>query len=433
VQKKIPLVIGYGITGKSLIEYLSEFHKELILIEDSSDRINVKDFNDLGLNLHINPVIDDELFGRVSEIFSSPGIPTDHALFNLASKHQIRISSDIEIFIKGNPCVKILVTGTNGKTSTSLILKNLFQSYFPNLNIAALGNIGVPVLDHLKENLDIAIIEVSSFQLELLDNVKFDLGVLLNISQDHLDRHIDFQKYKELKYLVLKNASMGISFQSEKSFENRHRDYNEISFSRELLRSSVFEHWPLHDIENLKASLTTLIAYCENISIDPPSEDGLQSFLEKAFKDFEKPAHRFEILEEYNGINFINDSKATNLDAMLKAINAVDKLRKDSDIHLICGGDLKNQNLRELDPQIIAKVKKAIIYGKDKLILDSSFKNFTQCLLADDLEEATEIAINESKTNDYVLLSPACSSLDMFQDYAERGNAFKKLINNLNK
>ena len=118
---------------------------------------------------------------------------------------------------------------------------------------------------------------------------------------------------------------------------------------------------------------------------------------------------------------------------MLKAINAVDQLRKDSDIHLICGGDLKNQNLRELDPQIIAKVKKAIIYGKDKLILDSSFKNFTQCLLADDLEEATEIAINESKTNDYVLLSPACSSLDMFQDYAERGNEFKKLINNLNK
>tara|TARA_Y100000768_G_scaffold122029_1_gene90219 strand:+ start:33970 stop:35271 length:1302 start_codon:yes stop_codon:yes gene_type:complete len=433
VQKKIPLVIGYGITGKSLIQYLSENHNELILVEDTADKLNLEEFDELGLNLQVNPVIDDKLLNKVSEIFSSPGIPADHVLFKLASKHQIRISSDIEIFINGNQCLKILVTGTNGKTSTSLILTKLFQSYFPNLNIKTLGNIGEPVLGYIKENLDIAIIEVSSFQLEFLEHVKFDLGILLNISQDHLDRHSDFQKYKQLKYLVLKNASLGISFQSERSFQKNIRNYNDVIFSDELLKSKVFEYWPEHDVQNLKASLATFLAYCENISIDPPNDDEVLPFLERALKDFEKPSHRFEILKVNNGINFINDSKATNFDAMLNAIKATDYLKKDGDIYLICGGDLKNQNLKDSDLQLITKVKKAIIYGKDKLILESSLRKFTNCLLAFDLEDATKIAIKESKVNDYVLFSPACSSLDMFQDYVERGNEFKKLVNNFNK
>ena len=147
MQKKIPLVIGYGITGKSLIQYLSENHNELILVEDTVDKLNLEEFDKLGLNIQVNPVIDDKLLDKVSEIFSSPGIPTDHVLFNLASKHKIRISSDIEIFINGNQCFKILVTGTNGKTSTSLILiRRELRTVNPPMPLSNIPNLSFNLL-----------------------------------------------------------------------------------------------------------------------------------------------------------------------------------------------------------------------------------------------------------------------------------------------
>jgi len=430
VQIKIPLVIGLGITGRSLVNYLANTHKEIVIIEDSIDQALLDEIKQLNLTLHINPSINDDLFRKISTIYPSPGIPTDHDIFSYASKFDIEISSDIQEFIKFNRSIKILVTGTNGKTSTCLIIKSLFENFFPDLNTSVMGNIGEPALDNINKNIDISIIEISSFQLELLTEIEFDIGLLLNIEEDHIDRHFNFENYKKIKYSVLKNSSFNISFDSNNLFQRDFRNYKNINLPLDFFESKVFKKWPIHDIDNLKASLAVIDCYCENFTSLTLKDFNVTKKLESAFDEFSKPPHRFEFLGNINGINFINDSKATNIDAMLKAIGSANEIKNSGEIHLICGGDLKHQNIASINLNEVQKVKNAIIYGKDKEIIYRSINQFVECAIVSDLKEAVTLAVKLSKESDYIMLSPACSSLDMYKDYAERGNEFKKIVSN---
>ena len=430
MQIKIPLVIGLGITGRSLVNYLANTHKEIVIIEDSIDQALLDEIKQLNLTLHINPSINDDLFRKISTIYPSPGIPTDHDIFSYASKFDIEISSDIQEFIKFNRSIKILVTGTNGKTSTCLIIKSLFENFFPDLNTSVMGNIGEPALDNINKNIDISIIEISSFQLELLTEIEFDIGLLLNIEEDHIDRHFNFENYKKIKYSVLKNSSFNISFDSNNLFQRDFRNYKNINLPLDFFESKVFKKWPIHDIDNLKASLAVIDCYCENFTSLTLKDFNVTKKLESAFDEFSKPPHRFEFLGNINGINFINDSKATNIDAMLKAIGSANEIKNSGEIHLICGGDLKHQNIASINLNEVQKVKNAIIYGKDKEIIYRSINQFVECAIVSDLKEAVTLAVKLSKESDYIMLSPACSSLDMYKDYAERGNEFKKIVSN---
>jgi len=431
VQKKIPLVIGLGITGRSLVNYLANIHKEIVIIEDSINQVLLDEIKQPNLTLHINPSINADLFRKISTIYPSPGIPIDHDIFSYASKFDIKISSDIQEFIKFNSSRKILVTGTNGKTSTCLMIKSLFENFLPDLNTFVMGNIGEPVLDNINKNIDISIIEISSFQLELLKEIEFDIGLLLNIEEDHIDRHFNFENYKKIKYSVLKNSSFNISFDSNNPFQKDFRNYKNINLPLDLFESKIFKKWPIHDIDNLKASLAIIDCYCENFTSFSFEDFNMTKELESTFDEFLKPPHRFEFLGNINGINFINDSKATNIDAMLKAIGSANEIKNSGDIHLICGGDLKHQKIRSLNLNEVQKVKSAIIYGKDKEIIYRSINQFAECTIVSDLKEAVNLAVKLSKESDYIMLSPACSSLDMYKDYTERGNEFKKIVSNL--
>ena len=432
MQKKIPLVIGLGITGQSLVNYLSLSHKEIFLIEEWIENPYLKEIIQEDLKVHLNPKIDDKLLKRVSEIYPSPGIPSDHLIFSYALKHKVNISSDIQLFIERNRSKKILVTGTNGKTSTSLFLTSLFQSYLPHLKIATLGNIGRSVLSCINEDIDLSIIEVSSFQLELLGDVEFDIGLLLNVEQDHLNRHRNFEDYKAIKYSILKKSDHKISFDTSNPFSKDFINYKNFKLPENLSDSKIFEYWPSHDKENLKAAITTLNTYVSNFTNLSLENFNSYSELEKAFKDFTKPPHRFELLGQINGVNYINDSKATNIDATLKALSAISEMAEEADIYLICGGDLKEQDISSSNLDVIRRVKKAFIYGKDKELINKSISWYAESKCVSDLDEAVKNSKEISKKGDHVILSPACSSLDMFKDYKDRGNKFKRLIKELN-
>jgi UDP-N-acetylmuramoylalanine--D-glutamate ligase len=432
VQEKIPLVIGFGVTGKSIINYLAASHTEIFLIEEWEENPSLEEIKDIELKVHLNPDINDELFQNISRIYSSPGVSSKHEIFSHAKKHNIKVSSDIEEYLTVQEGVKVLVTGTNGKTSTCLLLETLFKSVFPSLKISVLGNIGKPVLPHIKDDIDISIIEVSSFQLELLNEIEFDIGLLLNIEQDHMDRYLSYQDYKNIKFLVLKYALFNISYDDTDGRLSNPLNYKDMDIPQVVLELPTFKDWPMHDIENLRASLAVLKCYYENFDNSSFDELNLAKILERAFMNFRKPPHRFEIIENSSGINFINDSKATNLDAMLKAIQAVNELKKDQEsISLICGGDLKEQDTNLTSLTSVSSVSRVLIYGKDKEVLFESMRQYTECLLVNDLEEAVMEAKKLSKEGDYVMLSPACSSLDMFINYQERGDKFKRLIEDL--
>ena len=419
-------------TGQSILNYLSKKYNEIYLIEDWKENPSLREIGRFGIKVHVNPQINSELFSKVSDVYSSPGIPIQHKALSLASKHEISISSDIEEFLKINKSIKILITGTNGKTSTCKILETLLRSVFSDLKIVSIGNIGKPVLNYIDNDIDVSIIEVSSFQLELLNEVEFDIGLLLNIEEDHLDKHADIEVYRNLKNSVLKNADINISYNDRNLFSKTFLNYKTIILPNELAESSIFNDWPSHDIENLKASVAVLEALIERFRKSSLGNINLYAELEKAFDQFKKFPHRFEHLEMVGGVNFINDSKATNLDATLKAIHAANELEKIGDIYLICGGDLKGQEIASKELQEIKSLKKAFIFGKDKELIFNTLRQYAHCMIVQDLREALIEAVKFSKDDDCVLFSPACSSLDMFKDYKDRGETFKRLIKGLN-
>ena len=419
-------------TGQSILNYLSKKYNEIYLIEDWEENPSLREIGRFGIKVHVNPQINSELFSKVSDVYCSPGIPIQHKALSLASKHEISISSDIEEFLKINKSIKILITGTNGKTSTCQILETLLRSVFSDLKIVSIGNIGKPVLNYIDNDIDVSIIEVSSFQLELLNEVEFDIGLLLNIEEDHLDKHADIEDYRNVKNSVLKNADINISYNDRNLFSKTFLNYKTIILPNELAESSIFNNWPSHDIENLKACVAVLEAFIERFRKSSIGNINLFAELEKAFDQFKKFPHRFEHLEMVGGVNFINDSKATNLDATLKAIRAANESEKIGDIYLICGGDLKGQEIASKELQEIKSLKKVFIFGKDKELIFNTLRQYAHCMIVQDLKEALIEAVKFSKDDDCVLFSPACSSLDMFKDYKDRGETFKRLIKDLN-
>jgi UDP-N-acetylmuramoylalanine--D-glutamate ligase len=431
VQKRIPLVLGFGMTGQSILNYLSKKYNEIYLIEDWEENPSLREIDRFGIKVHVNPQINSELFSKISDVYSSPGIPIQHKALSLASKHKINIFSDIEEFLKINKSIKILITGTNGKTSTCQILETLLRSVFSDLKIVSVGNIGKPVLNYIDNDIDVSIIEVSSFQLELLNEVEFDIGLLLNIEEDHLDKHADIEDYRNVKNSVLKKADINISYNDRNLFSKTFLNYKTIILPNELAESSIFNNWPSHDIENLKACVAVLEAFIERFRKSSIGNINLFAELEKAFDQFKKFPHRFEHLEMVGGVNFINDSKATNLDATLKAIHAASELEKIGDIYLICGGDLKGQEIASKEMQEIKSLKKVFIFGKDKELIFNTLRQYAHCMIVQDLKQALIEAVKFTKDDDCVLFSPACSSLDMFKDYKDRGETFKRLIKDL--
>ena len=442
-MKKIPLIIGLGKTGLSLAKYLARSEESLYVLEQSPKEKYLKELKDLDVEYILNPEISESTFKLISRIYPSPGVNPEHEAFQYAKNLNIPTQTDIDLYLKNSQSYNILVTGTNGKTTTASMLEHLLKGFFKDKSISAIGNIGKPVLDSLdKKLLDIAIIEISSFQIESSSRLNCDIGILLNVGEDHLDRHKNFSTYKALKKRVLKDSKKRITSDfllKANTTRTSFIDYKKSYRDEEFLKNPIFEKWPIHDIYNLKAALTAvgIIRYENNKDHVGPKDE--RAFLDEAFKiisSFKKQPHRFELIENNSGVMYVNDSKATNIDATLKAIESSRKLSKEGRIFLICGGDLKGQKI-EINPYLSStpkltskfeEIEKCFIYGKDKERLKQKLSNLTSCVCCDDLDSAYSLAEQESEKGDLILLSPGCSSTDMFKDYQERGNRFKELM-----
>ncbi len=437
-MNKIPLIIGLGKTGVSLAKYLAKSAETLYILESSPNNKYLKELKDLDIKYILNPEISEKTFKLISSLHPSPGVSIEHEAFQYAKNLNIPIQTDINMYLTNSQSYNILVTGTNGKTTTVSMLEHLLRGFFKDKSILAIGNIGKPVLDFLDNKLDIAIIEISSFQIEASSRLNSDIGILLNISQDHIDRHKDYSTYKSLKKRVLKDSNSRITIDAHKVDRKSFIDYKKSFKDEDFLKNPIFEKWPIHDINNLKAALTALsIVQYENNKVPALSRHGhSKPVLDEAFRiisSFKRQPHRFELIENNSGVLYINDSKATNIDATLKAIESSRNLNKEGKIFLICGGDLKGQKLDHnvyLNSRTskFKEIETCFIYGKDKEILKEKLSNITSCFCCDDLDSAYSLAKKESKKGDLILLSPACSSTDMFADYRERGNRFKGLI-----
>ncbi len=345
-------------------------------------------------------------------IVTSPGVPKSSPVFKWAKKYNVRVISEIELAYNFCDSFIIGVTGTNGKTTTTYLLEKVLRKF--GFKAVSCGNIGRSfssvVID---EKPQIICLELSSFQLENIINFRPNIGVILNITPDHLDRYKSFKEYVKAKFNIFKN-------QKKTDFSLLNFDYEFLIKKSKSLKSRVIF---FKASDKINEDFVAILSICFILGID---EKKALDYL----KTLKLPPHRTEFVKRIQGIDFYNDSKATNIHSTLFSLK---NLRRK--VILLAGGEDKNQDFNILKDNEIFKeyVKKIVVFGKAKSKLKDCLKGFKDIFCAQDLKEAVLVAFEIAKKNkiNCVLLSPMCASFDSFKNFEERGDFFKKIVKDL--
>jgi UDP-N-acetylmuramoylalanine--D-glutamate ligase len=377
-------------------------------------------------------------------IVISPGIPMELPFVEKAKAAGMPVIGEIELAYSYCACPVTAVTGTNGKTTTTALIGDIMKAY--KANTAVVGNIGEPFTEHV-ETLgkdDWAVAEISSFQLETISAFRPKISLVLNITPDHLDRHKTMERYIELKESIGRNQTEEdfmilnaddpycpkLRTNARRVFFSRIRHLDEGFFlngrcirvrfnnlDTDLLDVGEMNIFGNHNVENALAS--TAAGICAGV----PAE-----IVKQAILDFRAVEHRIEFTREIDGVRFYNDSKATNTDAAIKAIEAMRE-----PIVLIGGGYDKHADFTDWIKAFDGRVKHAVLLGEvaDKIADTCRAFNFTAFERVNSLKDAVDAAYGKAQKGDCVLLSPACASWDMFDNYEQRGRLFKEFVNML--
>ncbi|HHU69889.1 MAG TPA: UDP-N-acetylmuramoyl-L-alanine--D-glutamate ligase [Thermoanaerobacterales bacterium] len=386
-----------------------------------------------------------ELLDEVDFIVKSPGIPGDIPILIRAEELHIPIISEIELGYLFSRAQIIAVTGTNGKTTTTTLISEIFKN--DDREVSAAGNIGMPLIQ-VAERISMSgflVVEVSSFQLEHIYKFKPKISVILNITQDHLNIHKTFENYIKAKMRIFENQDendftiLNADDEIMSSFASKTRG-KVIFFSRKkeldygvFIKNNVIvikdenNIFPIcninelgikgnHNIENVLAAVC--VGWKSNVNL---------SNMVYTLKKFQGVEHRLELVDMIQGVRFINDSKGTNPDAAVKALEAVSE-----PIILIAGGMDKGTDFKEFVSYFDGKVKALIVMGEtaDKIMntaLDSGFDS-NYIIKVSKMEDAVAESFRFSSEGDCVLLSPACASWDMYESFEERGRIFKECV-----
>lgn len=432
------LVFGLGVSGRKAAKLLIEKKWQVTAVDSRLEQLKT-DFEvsalcQKGLVLLDEKKID---FAKYSLGILSPGIPFSHPFVCAAKEKGLEFIGEIELAFRflaslANPMLGI--TGTNGKTTVTLLVEHILKH--SGRKARALGNVGVPLIEAVEDLVpdEICVIELSSYQLEALKSKRLDAGVILNITPDHLDRYGTMENYAKAKSLIFdavkKEGKRFIDQRSHSEFSHLNLNMEVFGYDRSCaLRaegSALFYHgksmlelpddlkWKKsHDLENFMAAFSL----CHSVGIEP------EEFL-KGYQTFKKPEHRMEFVTEIQGIKFINDSKGTNLDAVIRAVESLQ-----GPIHLIAGGVHKGAPYGAWKPAFEGKVKTVFAIGEAAGMIQEDLKGAVEVVLCDSLEDAVHSAFKIAAFGEIILLSPGCSSFDMFKDYEHRGREFKRLVN----
>ena len=357
----------------------------------------------------------------------SPGIDPVVSLVQNVVRKNIPVIGELELAFEECSCPAVAITGTNGKTTTTELTTEMLKAC--GVRTMASGNIGLPFATAVRSSneLDVMVLEVSSFQLETVRRFHPQVAVWLNLSPNHLDRYPGMKEYRDAKLRIFENlaasdvavvnaaselpplAARRITFSAHRDDADFTLEGSVIRFGgRAVLDQKETKLQGIHNAENLMAALA--IGHALDVEFD---------LMAGAVTGYSAPAHRCEFVRELDGVRWINDSKATNLDAMEMAIRS-----QNSPIVLIAGGKDKGFEFDAIAPLVRETVRAAVLIGEMKDRIAKSWKG-VDCHKASSLEEAVGIAAQLARAGDAVLFSPGTSSFDMFRNYGERGNLFK--------
>ncbi|HEY3306447.1 MAG TPA: UDP-N-acetylmuramoyl-L-alanine--D-glutamate ligase [Candidatus Binatia bacterium] len=376
----------------------------------------------------------------VDLVIPSPGVPQENPLLREAGRRGIEILSEIELAYRFIRAPLIAITGTNGKSTTTALVGEMLKA--GGFNIFVGGNIGAPLIGFAGGDWDWGVVEVSSFQLEWVEEFQPRIAALLNLTEDHLDRYTTFQAYCEAKERIFDAQNDDdiaiLNHDDPRVWSMRERICARVvSFGWEAVNDGVFaakeeivwrsagqqERFSLarakiqgvHNVENLMAAIAAAGA------AGVPS-----AAIQKVIDGFAGLEHRLEFVRDKNGVRYFNDSKGTNVGAVVKSLAGFS-----SPVLLLAGGVDKGGDYGPLEKEVRRTVKKLILFGAAKEKICAALGHLTETVLVEDLAAAVRDADQSSRSGDVVLLSPACSSFDMFRDYTERGKRFKALVQEL--
>ncbi|MFM8454197.1 MAG: UDP-N-acetylmuramoyl-L-alanine--D-glutamate ligase [Gammaproteobacteria bacterium] len=439
------IIIGLGATGFSVLNYLLKtlkISREKISVWDTREtppqaRKFYAEYQAIACQFGGLEAQDLLQLGFEPEntcLVLSPGLSLKLPWIQRARVQGFKMNSDVELFLQElkqsrNQSTKIIgITGSNGKSTVTVLTGFLLEAQGHAVVVG--GNIGRPVLDLLEKTADLKIdycvLELSSFQLELLADfdLKLDVACFLNISADHLDRHETLESYYAAKHIIYKGAKH-LVYNAQDAYLLKHLPcglqpsaYHPFGAKAELKVSNAgFSLLGHHNQLNLEASVSILKALGLEFS------DQMQ----KALGNFKGLEHRAEKVRIWQNILFVNDSKATNVGATLAALEGLRDEIKGQWV-LILGGDAKGADLRDLKPAILKNVKACILIGKDAFRFLELLEGELPCIQVSSMVEVVSKALEQAQPGDGVLLAPACASTDMFRNFEDRGQQFKKQV-----
>ncbi len=438
-------ILGAGESGIGSA-YLAKKLNYNIFVSDKGNISlkNQKELNALGVDWEQEQHSEDRVLAS-DLIVKSPGIPEHVPLIQKIRAAGIEIISEIEFAFRHCNSKIIAITGSNGKTTTTSLIFEILKN--AGFNVGLAGNIGFSFAKQVAEkNYDFYVIEVSSFQLDDIKNFKPDISILTNITPDHLDRYQNsFELYAESKLKITQNQKVSDHFiyyfedeGSQMQIEKTKIEAIKYAFSLEPHQDKNLSAKKINDALYIKHQTRQLTLDTKTLSLKGPHNhlnmmaagivalilDVPDNIIQNTFQSFANIEHRMEKVEVINGIEFVNDSKATNVVSVKYALDTIDQ-----PIVWIVGGKDKGNDYSALFDLVRAKVKCIVALGKDNEKILTCFKDFG-LPIADfqDTQKAVDWAFKHSDSGDCVLLSPACASFDLFNNYEDRGRKFKKAV-----
>lgn len=446
LKGKNVLVFGAAKSGISATRLLQKLEANVILY-DSNNKLKLEDFKekiDIRENFRlITGELTNSIMDYLQLVILSPGVPSDLPEVDKIREKGIPIWSEIELAYRNTKGKIIGITGSNGKTTTACLVGEIMKAYYKDTYIV--GNIGNPFTDIVLKTCDDTVIvaEISSFQLETIEEFKPEISTILNITQEHLNRHHTMETYIRMKENITKNQTRNelcilnyedeilreigkrlntkvMYFSSERRLEcGLFMEENTIYYKNEEIEQKVCSIRDLkifgkHNYENVMAAIG--IAVTAGVAME---------CIVEVVTSFQAVEHRIEFVETIGGVTYYNDSKGTNPDASIKAVQAMI-----SPTILIGGGFDKGLEFDEWIKNFDNKIKCLVLLGQTReKIAETARKNgFNNIILVNSLEEAVKISAKKAVRGDAVLLSPACASWGMFDNYEQRGQLFKEYV-----
>ncbi|HOD35151.1 MAG TPA: UDP-N-acetylmuramoyl-L-alanine--D-glutamate ligase [Syntrophales bacterium] len=437
------LVIGLGKTGQSTVRFIAGRGASVTATDDkpfSELRDAARAFSGLDVKLAFGPQ-DAAILSGVDLIIPSPGVPPMNPLLAEGVRRGVPILAEIEVAFRFLRRPVVAITGTNGKTTATTLVGEILRASGRKAHVG--GNIGDPLIGHVDspQEEDVVVVEVSSFQLEWIEQFRPAVAMLLNVTCDHIDYHGTFEAYRRAKERIFENQGPGdlailnadepwagplarrlrskVSFFSSKAeihngmfLRGDELILRENGKDREIYPVGMIRLPGTHNVENVMASILA----CRACGC---SREGII----EAVRAFRGVAHRIEFAGEKGGISFYDDSKGTNVGAVTRALETFSR-----PVILLLGGRDKGGDFDTLTPPIRRGVKEVILFGEAGEAIGRVLGGIVKTSLAPTLGKAVEKAYADAAPGDVVLLSPGCASFDEFKDYRERGDFFKGMV-----